>query len=173
MACWLLGARHACAARHVDRDRRVIEALCWECWCRRTAGAGWPPPAKPPVAQVSDCQAVMVPSFLPATLILPKAQGRLPAISCSVARSRKSLTGLPPAFCERRRADFGPGSGAELAAEAAADVVHLDLDIGGGDLEVGRQGAGPSGDELGGGPRHYLIALPLNHAGRGVRGSSG
>src|ERR1035437_6165073 len=65
---------------------------------------GWLPPAKPPVDQVSDCHTVMVPSFLPAILILPKALGRLPAICCSVARSRKILTGLPPAFWESRGA---------------------------------------------------------------------
>ena len=55
-----------------------------------------PPPPMPPVAQDSDCQAVMVPSFFAATLILAKAEGRLPAMMSSVARSRNIFTGLPP-----------------------------------------------------------------------------
>src|ERR1035441_1895487 len=58
----------------------------------------------PPVAQDTDCQAVMVPSFLAATLILANADGRLPAIFNSVARSRYIFTGLPPLAFESRAA---------------------------------------------------------------------
>ena len=104
----------------------------------------------------------MVPSFLPATLILPKALGRLPAIGLLGGAIEEELDRLAAGLLGENRADFGPGSGAELAAEAAADVVHLHLDIGGGNLEIGRQSAGPSGDELRGGPGHHLVALPLN-----------
>src|ERR1019366_4196382 len=86
---------------------------------------GWLPPAKPPVDQVSDCQAVMVPSFVPAILILPKALGRLPAICCSVARSRKILTGFPPAFWGSRGA--GP-TGDELGGRPGHSLVALPLD---------------------------------------------
>src|SRR5260370_26797132 len=57
---------------------------------------GQPPPPNPPLAQESDCQVVMVPSFFAPILILPYAEGLTPAISSSVARSRNSLTGLPP-----------------------------------------------------------------------------
>src|ERR1019366_5463690 len=70
-------------------------------------------------------------------------------------------------------ADFGPRSGAELAAETAADVIHLDLDIGGGDFEVGGQDTRPTGDELGGRPGHYLVALPLDHAAVGFQAAVG
>src|SRR6202171_6551457 len=60
-----------------------------------------PPPVRPPVAQVSDCQAVSVPSFFAPTLILAKTEGRLPAMVSSVARSRKSFTGRPPLSFDR------------------------------------------------------------------------
>src|SRR5690348_14830298 len=56
---------------------------------------------KPPVPQVKASKAVIVPSFLPPTLILENAEGRFPAIICSVARSRNSFTGAPPALFER------------------------------------------------------------------------
>src|ERR1019366_9519746 len=69
--------------------------------------------------------------------------------------------------------DFGPCSGAELTAEAAADVVHLDLDIGGRYFEVGGQDTGPTGDELGGRPGHYLVALPLDDAAMGFQAAVG
>src|SRR5438552_2405496 len=62
---------------------------------------GLPPPAKPPVAHDSDCQLVMVPSFFAPILILAYPEGRTPAMVSSVARSRKSLTGLPPLSFER------------------------------------------------------------------------
>src|ERR1700730_16087868 len=61
---------------------------------------GLPPPANPPVAHESDCQVVIVPSFLAPILILAKAEGRTPPIFSSVARSRNSLTGLPPLSLE-------------------------------------------------------------------------
>ena len=79
------------------------------------------------------------------------------------------------ASCLLRKAgaDFGPGSGTELAAEAAADVVHLDLDIGGRDLQVGSQRAGPTGDELGGWVGHDLVALPLNDGAVGFQAAVG
>src|SRR5258707_10418401 len=57
---------------------------------------GVPPPVNPPVAQDCDCQAVMVPSFFAPIFTLAKPEGRFPAILSSVARSRNSLTGLPP-----------------------------------------------------------------------------
>ena len=60
-----------------------------------------PPPPNPPVDHDSDCQAVMVPSFFAPILILAKCDGRTPAIVSSVARSRKTLTGLPPAALDR------------------------------------------------------------------------
>src|ERR1019366_5542216 len=73
----------------------------------RNDACGWlgarqarPPPPLPPVAQETDCQAVMVPSFFAATLILANADGRLPAIFSSVARSRNIFTGLPPLALE-------------------------------------------------------------------------
>ena len=78
-------------------------------WFRRkfgilvnTYGSGaMPPPPKPPVDQDSDCQAVMVPSFFAPTLILAKCEGRTPAMVNSVARSRKTFTGLPPLALDR------------------------------------------------------------------------
>ena len=115
----------------------------------------------------------MVPSFLPATLILPKALGRLPGDLLFGGAIEEELDRLAAGLLGEAGADFGPGSGAELAAEAAADVVHLDLDVGGGDFEVGRQGAGPAGDELGGGPGHYLVALPLNDVAVGFEAAVG
>jgi hypothetical protein len=57
-------------------------------------------PATPPEPQVSPCQPVMVPSFIPATLTLANSEGRLPAMVCSLARSSHRLTGRPPAFCD-------------------------------------------------------------------------
>ena len=71
-----------------------------------------PPPPMPPVAHDSDCHAVMVPSFFAASLIFAKAEGRLPAVSSSMARSRKILTGRPPAFFE---------SSAEAASQRSAE----------------------------------------------------
>src|SRR5262245_41003792 len=62
---------------------------------------GEPPPPIPPVAHDFDSHAVMVPSLLAPSLISAKADGRLPAICSSVARSRNVLTGLPPANLER------------------------------------------------------------------------
>src|SRR5580700_1122193 len=70
-----------------------------------------PPPPMPPVAHDSDCQAVMVPSFFAASLILANAEGRLPAIFNSVARSRYIFTGLPPLALESR-----PASTPQLSA---------------------------------------------------------
>ncbi len=68
-ACWWLGARQARAAwAFTETD--------WWFFLRlgisvKTYGmGGMPPPVNPPVAQLSDCQAVMVPSFLAASLIL-------------------------------------------------------------------------------------------------------
>src|SRR5208283_2483451 len=63
---------------------------------------GMPPLPKPPEAQDWDCQPVSVPSFLAAILIFAKADGRLPAMVKSVARSRNRRTGRPPLFLERR-----------------------------------------------------------------------
>src|SRR6266567_1350841 len=69
---------------------------------RNTYGnIGVAPPPNPPLAQDSDCQLVMVPSFLAPILILAYADGRTPAMVSSVARSRNSLTGLPPLSLER------------------------------------------------------------------------
>src|ERR1035437_505067 len=98
---------------------------------------GWLPPAKPPVDQVSDCHTVMVPSFLPAILILPKALGRLPAICCSVARSRKILTGLPPAFWESRAPASAPAAGADLLAKPAPVESLLAFALAAGSFGVG------------------------------------
>src|SRR5579864_5749797 len=65
------------------------------------------PPPRPPVDQVSDCQAVIVPSFFAAVFTLAKTDGRLPAMVNSVARSRNSFTGLPPLSLESS-ADSSP-----------------------------------------------------------------
>src|ERR1035437_398717 len=85
----------------------------------------------------------------------------------------EDLDRLAARFLGEAGADFGPRSGAEFAAEAAADVIHLDLDIGDRDLDVGRQVGGPSGNELGGRPRLDLIALPLDHAAVGFQAAVG
>src|SRR5439155_974840 len=61
-------------------------------------------------------------------------------------------------------AGLGPRARRELAAETAADVIHFDLDVGGGNLQVGSNPAGPSRNILGGGPGVDRVALPLNHA---------
>src|ERR1035441_6541309 len=93
LACWLLGARHACegpALTETDVWLRRVLGMLVETYGR----GGCPPPANPPLAQVSDCQAVMVPSFMPAILILPWALGRLPAICCSAERCRALPGGL-------------------------------------------------------------------------------
>ena len=84
--------------------------------------------------------AVIVPSFLPPTLILRIRRG--PVARRSSARSRgpgRACTGVPPAFLRKLGAHDRPGVRAELAAEAAADVIHLHFDVGGGDLQVGCQ----------------------------------
>src|SRR5258708_1410199 len=63
-----------------------------------------PPLPNPPVDQVFDCQAVIVPSFFAPTLTFPNTDGRLPAICNSVERSRNIFTGFPPLSLERRAA---------------------------------------------------------------------
>src|SRR5581483_7348396 len=99
-ACWLFGARHARC------PPALIETAVWFSrllgMLMKTYGIGGiPPPPMPPVAQDSDCQAVIVPSFLAAVLILANPEGRFPPICSSVARSRNSFTGRPPLAFER------------------------------------------------------------------------
>ena len=79
----------------------------------------------------------MVPSFLPPTLILPKAEGRLPRDRLFGGAIEEQLHRLAAALLRETRADFGPRRpAAELAAETAAHVIHLDVDIGGGHFQV-------------------------------------
>jgi hypothetical protein len=54
------------------------------CWTRRLGGVstygigGRPPPPMPPLPQLSDCHAVMVPSFFAPILAVAKHEGREP-----------------------------------------------------------------------------------------------
>ena len=59
-------------------------------------------------------------------------------------------------------AHLAPGIRREFAAESAADVVLLDVDIGDRHFEVRRQRAGIVRDILRGGPHVDLVALPLD-----------
>ncbi len=59
-------------------------------------------------------------------------------------------------------AHLAPGIRRELAAESAANVVLLDVDIGDRHLEVRPQRAGVVRDILRGGPHVDLVALPLD-----------
>ena len=111
---------------------------------------------------MSDCQAVMVPSFFAATLILAKAEGRLPAIFNSVARSRNIFTGLPPLAFESSAGLHAPAIGRELAAESAADVLHLHVDVGGRHFQRLAQIAADTGDVLRGRPQVDLVAAELH-----------
>src|SRR5258708_9446621 len=83
-------------------------------WANQYGGGARPPPLFPPVDPVSDCHAVIVPSFLPATLMLANPDGRLPPIISSVARSRNSFTGRPPLAFESRAASRPQRSVANL-----------------------------------------------------------
>src|SRR5207302_639241 len=49
---------------------------------------------------------------------------------------QEDLDRLAAGLLREDRAHFGPCAGCELATEAAADVIHLHFDIGGGNLEV-------------------------------------
>ena len=89
-----------------------------------------PPPPMPPVAQDCDSQTVMVPSFLAPTLILPNAEGRLPAMVSSVRAVQKQLHRLAAALLREEGAHRTPGVGRELAAEPAAHVIHVRVDLG-------------------------------------------
>src|ERR1035441_9842590 len=91
--------------------------------------------------------------LLAGDLDLAEGAGTIAADQQLRAAIEEDLDRLAARLLREPGADFGPRSGAELAAEAAADVIHLHLDIGGGDLQVGGQRARPSGDELGGGAR--------------------
>ena len=75
-----------------------------------------PPPPKPPVAQESRLPGGDGAVLLAADLDLAEGRRAVARRSVSsVARSRKSLTGLPPALLRKTRADFAPqASGANL-----------------------------------------------------------
>ena len=66
-------------------------------------------------------------------------------------------------FLRQPGAHHGPRIRAELAAESAADVVHLHFDVGRRHFQGLPQFAGVVGDILRGGPHLDLVALPLNH----------
>ena len=116
-----------------------------------------------PVDQVSLCQPVMVPSFLPAMLDLAVGGGAVAGDHQFGVALQEQLHGASAGLLGEPGGHLAPGVGAELAAEAAADVVHLDLDVGGGHLDVGRKLVGPGGDVLRGGPGIDVVALPLDH----------
>ena len=71
----------------------------------------------------------MVPSFLAPSLIRAKADGRLPAISRSVRRSRNSFTGASAAVLRQAGALHSPALRRELAAESPAHVLLMHVDI--------------------------------------------
>ena len=54
---------------------------------------------------------------------------------------QENLDRLAARLLREDRADLGPGAGRELAAESAADVIHLHFDVGGWNLHCCRSGA--------------------------------
>ena len=93
-----------------------------------------PPPPIPPVAQVCDSQAVMVPSFLRADLDFGEDRGAVAGDGQFGFAIEEQLHGPAAAFLRELRGFHAPQVGGELAAEAAAHVVHVDVDVGGGNV---------------------------------------
>src|SRR5262249_19056973 len=70
----------------------------------------------------------------------------------------KELDRLAAAFLREIGALDAPAVGGELAAEASADMVHVDLDLGGGQLQGLGYVACHAGDVLRGWPVLYAVA---------------
>ncbi len=131
-----------------------------------------PVPRTPPVPQDSDSQAVIVPSFLAPTLTRAKAEGRVPATINSASRSSMILTGLPSAIFEMLGVLDAPAVDGELAAESAADVVHLHVDIVGGNRQSLRQLTADTRYSLRRGMDERPSRLPIRLSARAIPGSS-
>ena len=132
--CWARARRAACRcwSKPACGSRRMFGMFVIDVRLRRRVHAR----AKPPVPQVNASNAVIVPSFLPPTLIFEYADGRLPGdhlLGRAIQEQLHRACRRPS--CESSRADDRPGIRIELAAEAAADVVHLDFDVVGGHLQ--------------------------------------
>ena len=127
----------------------------------RAPPGGLPPPI-PDVPQISASMAVTVPSFIAPTLILAKADGRLPAIINSRSRSSISLTGLPVCLA-RAGADHSPFARVELRAKAAAHVLAIHANLVLRNLHLIADAAvGVPGDRLRRGPDEHLAFADLS-----------
>src|SRR5437868_11890885 len=91
---------------------------------------GAPPPPMPPVPQDSDSQAVNSPSFFAPILTFAYDEGRAPATISSELRSR-NIYRLSVRHLRQERRLIPPSVDGKLAAESAADVILLNVDVGG------------------------------------------
>ena len=110
---------------------------------------GLPPPVKPPVAQLVLSHTVMVPSFFAPSFTRSKPEGRHPAITCSVGRSRNIFTGLPPAFFDSSALSTPQRSGWNFEPKDAADRMLAAVGYAkgvpmGGDLQKAPAGKAPT-----------------------------